>query len=347
MRILSRPPTALCTLAMYVCFLLSEPRFSTCRRLAEVMQISHDSVNRFLFRENYIPHDLFNEVCSRLNLKGGTVSVDDSTVDKPYSQLTNLIGYFWSGKHHRVVKGLSFMTLYYTDPQGQHAPINYRLYDKTKNKTKNDYFQEMFAEVLAWGLDPAFVTGDSWYSSKENLKMIKNHQRGFLFALESNRLVSIEKGQWQTVRDLVIPEDGLSVHLRGFGAVRVFRTWLKNQPRHYAGYQPKIEDGVPFDRFTFLKLHNQHWQIEQYHRTLKQVCHLEHFQVRQPTAIRNHFFASICGYIQLQRLQAADVIRHRYHLQRELFNEVIVGFIHAFAPRLEHLNPQFQPPVNA
>lgn len=51
MRILSRPPTALCTLAMYVCFLLSEPRSSTCRRLAEVMQISHDSVNRFLFRE--------------------------------------------------------------------------------------------------------------------------------------------------------------------------------------------------------------------------------------------------------------------------------------------------------
>lgn len=347
MRILSRPPTALCTLAMYVCFLLSEPRSPTCRRLAEVMQISHDSVNRFLLRENYTPHDLFNEVRSRLNLKGGTLSVDDSTVDKPYSQPTDLIGYFWSGKHHRVVKGLSFITLYYTDPQGQHAPINYRLYDKTENKTKNDYFQEMFAEVLAWGLEPTFVTGDSWYSSKANLKMIKNHQRGFLFALESNRLVSVEKGQWQAVRDLLISEDGLQVHLRGFGSVKVFRTWLKNQPRHYALYQPDDENWAAFNRLLFLKLHDQHWQIEQYHRTLKQVCHLEHFQVRQPVAVRNHLFAAICGYVQLQRLKAADVIHNCYQLQRDLFNEVIAGFIQALTPDLGHLNPQFQPPVNA
>ena len=71
-----------------------------------------------------------------------------------------------------------------------------RIYDKTENKTKNDYFQEMLTEVLGWGLEPAFVTGDSWYSSLENLKMIKNHHQGFLVGLESNRLVSLEKGQW-------------------------------------------------------------------------------------------------------------------------------------------------------
>jgi len=54
-----------------------------------------------------------------------------------------------------VVKGINLITLYYTDPQGHHQPINYRIYDKTANKTKNDYFQEMFADVLAWGLETA------------------------------------------------------------------------------------------------------------------------------------------------------------------------------------------------
>ena len=33
---------------------------------------------------------------------------------------------------------------------------------KTDGKTKNDYFQDMLAEVLAWGLEPAVVTGDAW-----------------------------------------------------------------------------------------------------------------------------------------------------------------------------------------
>ena len=62
----------------------------------------------------------------------------------------------------------------YTDPHGHHQPVNYRIYDKTEHKTKNDYFQEMLAEVLAWGLEPAFVTGDSWYSSLENLVVSLN-----------------------------------------------------------------------------------------------------------------------------------------------------------------------------
>ena len=112
MRILSRPPTARCTLAIHVSFLLSEPHSPTCGRLAEVMAISHDSVNRFLLREDYTPRDLFDEVRSGLNLKGGTVSVDDAVLDKPYSQLMAFVGYFWSGKHHRVVKGINLITWY-------------------------------------------------------------------------------------------------------------------------------------------------------------------------------------------------------------------------------------------
>lgn len=347
MRVISRPPTARCTLAMYVAFLLSEPHSPTCCCLAEVMEMSHDSVNRFLLREAYTPRDLCNEVRAGLNLKGGTVSVDDSVLDKPYSQLTAFVGYFGSGKHHRVVKGINLITLYYTDPHGHHQPINYRIYDKTANKTKNDYFQEMLLDVLAWGLEPAFVTGDSWYSSGDNLKMIKHAQRGFLCALESNRRVSVEKGHGLQVQQLTIPEDGLLLYLRGFGTVKVFRTWLKNQLRHYALYQPNDEAWAAFDRPAFLKLHDQHWQIEHYHRTLKQVCHIEHFQVRQPTAIHNHLFAAICSYVQLQRLRVTEVIRNAYRLQRELFNKVIASFIQTFMPNLEHLNPQFRPPVNA
>jgi hypothetical protein len=307
-----------------------------------LINISHDSVNRFLLREDYTPHDLFNEIRGDLNLKGGTVSVDDSVLDKPYSYRMALVGHFWSGKHHRVVKGINLITLYYTDPHGHHQPVNYRIYDKTENKTKNDYFQEMLVEVLAWGLEPAWVTGDSWYSSLENLKMIKDHHPGFLFALESNRLVSIEKGQWSQIQQLMIPEDGLCVYLRGFGTVKVFRKWLKDTPRHYALYQSNDEAWATFDRAAFRNLHDQHWQIEQYHRTLKQVCHIEHFQVRQPTAIRNHVFAAICGYVQLQRLRVNDVIRNCYQLKRELFNAVIAAFIETFTPRLEHLNPQFR-----
>ncbi|TBR56949.1 hypothetical protein B4U84_26305 [Westiellopsis prolifica IICB1] len=73
---------------------------------------------------------LFDEVKLHINLVGGTLSGDDTIIDKPYSkpELTELIGYFWSGKHHRVVKGIQLITLYYTDLLGKSVPVNYRIY---------------------------------------------------------------------------------------------------------------------------------------------------------------------------------------------------------------------------
>ena len=63
-----------------------------------------------------------------------------------------LIGYFWSGKHHRVVKGIQLITLYYTDLSGKSVPINYRIYNKQEGKTKNDYLTDMIAEVMEKGI---------------------------------------------------------------------------------------------------------------------------------------------------------------------------------------------------
>ncbi len=163
-----------------------------------------------------------------------------------------LVSHFWSGKHHRTVKGINLVTLYYIDIQGKHQPLNFRVVDKAEGKTKNDYFQDMLTEVLAWGLEPAFVTGDSWYSCVSNLKLIKNHQIGLLFALESNRLVSVEKGSWAQVKQLETPEDGLMVLLKNFGYVKLFRTTLKDQISHYISSLPGEEKTSAFNNKAFI-----------------------------------------------------------------------------------------------
>ena len=91
---------------------MSEPNYVSCSRLGELMGISHDSVNRFLNRETYDGKDLFNEVKALFNLEGGTLSVDDSVLDKPYANYISLVGYFWSGKHHASVRGINLVTMY-------------------------------------------------------------------------------------------------------------------------------------------------------------------------------------------------------------------------------------------
>jgi DDE superfamily endonuclease len=349
MRILTKPSTAQCTLNLYTLYLLSEPLQVSCVRLAQIlMDLSHDSINRFLLRERYSPRDLFDEVKGKLQLSGGTLSGDDTVLDKPYRNLntTALVDYFWSGKHKRVVKGINLITLYYTDPTGISVPINYRLNDKQDGKTKHDYFREMIAEVMEWGIQPGMITADSWYASVGTLTHLKNGAWGFLFAIESNRLVQVGTSPYQSVQRLAIPPEGLIVDLKHVGLVKVFRTTFKQEFRHYVMWVPapvsaadtliepepetEVTIRLRLERLTaakFESVHDHHWGIEQFHRAVKQVCNIERFQVRDTHAIHTHIFSALRAFVHLEFKRVTGEIQNWYELKRTLFNPLIRSFI--------------------
>jgi len=60
----------------------------------------------------------------------------------------------------------------------------------------------MIEEILGWGIQPKIVTGDAWYSSRENLKFLKKQELGFLFGIAKNRTVSIKPGESTQVQHL-------------------------------------------------------------------------------------------------------------------------------------------------
>ena len=319
--------------------------------MADILgNLSHDSVNRFLLREKYQPKDLFDEIKPYINLVGGTLSVDDTLVDKPYSNpdKTELIGYFWSGKHHQVFKGINIVTLYYCDPEGKSVPVNYRIYDKQEEKTKNDYFREMFEEMISWGLLPSLVTGDSWYASLANLKFLKKKEVGFLFGVAKDRTVSNQPHQYTQVQSLEVPEQGLVTHLKGVGFVKLFRTGFKNEDdRHYILYLPEPKELEQITRQEFQRVHDIHWGIESYHRATKQVCSLERFLVRDTSAIKNHIFCSIRGFVQLEFMRVENLISNWYEVQRNLFKEAIRGYILENRVQAVRSNTHDCLPVNA
>jgi hypothetical protein len=63
-------------------------------------------------------------------------------------------------------------------------------------------------------------------------------------------------------------------------------------------------------------------------------------------AVKNHLFAAICGYVQLQPLRAMDIISNGYRLQRDVFNGLIASSHTRFMPTMQHLNPQFESAFN-
>ncbi|MBD0289602.1 MAG: transposase [Flavisolibacter sp.] len=303
-------------------------------RGGKVLQVSHDEVNRFLTGNNFTGKDLFERAKAALNLSGGVLSVDDTVIDKPYSNpaATELIGFFWSGLHHRSVRGINLIMLNYTDPDGVSLPVNWRVYRRQDSKTKNDYFQDMVTEVFHWGLRPGWVTADCWYSSIENLKFLRNKEVGFLVGLEKNRIISTVPHHYEQVGEAAIGAEGLFTHLKGFDYVRVFRTVdTEGHERHYALYGNQQHPTALRDTSVFTELKQQHWHIEQAFRAVKQLVHAGHFFVRRTTAIQTHLFCVLRALQRLLLWAKDEVIQSVYKLHDQIFLHAQRQFIHLFA----------------
>jgi len=321
--------------ASYIAYLLSEPRKVSCVKASEVLEVSHDEINRFLLSNDFTGKELFEAVKAGVCLEGGTLSADDSVLDKPFTDLesTELVGFFWSGRHHRTVKGINLIALFYTDPSGLRFPVNFRVYRHREGKSKHDYFQQMVKECYEWGLRPAWVSADSWYASVENLKFLRDKEVGFLIGLEANGIVSTQPGSYEQVGQIeAFPEQGLFTHLKGFDFVKVFRTVDKEaRVRHYAMYLPDREACREISREKFEQVKAQHWHVEEFFRTVKQQCHAQDFFVRNTRAIKSHLFCVLRAFQRLVWMSQDKIIENVYALQRKLFLQVQREFINDFA----------------
>lgn len=318
----------------YIAYLLSEPGKSSCVRSSKVLQVSHDEVNRFLADSDFSGKDLFNRAKGALQLTGGVLSVDDTVIDKPYSDpaASELVGFFWSGLHHKSVKGINLIVLNYTDTNGVSLPVNWRVYRHRDNQTKNDYFQNMVSEVLSWGVRPAWVTADSWYSSIENLKFLRDKEVGFMVGLEKNRIISTVPHQYERVGEVAIGEDGLYTHLKGFDYVKVFRTVdTEDHARYYAVYGNSHQPTTTINKAMFKALKQQHWHIEQAFRAVKQLVHAGHFFVRRTKAIQTHLFCVLRALQRLTLWARDELIQSIYKLHDQLFLLAQRQFILNFA----------------
>jgi Transposase DDE domain len=169
-------------------------------------------------------------------------------------------------------------------------PVDYRIYDKdTDGKTKNDHFRDMLKSAQDRGLDPEAVVMDAWYSSLDNLKAVRSLGWIWVMGLKKNRKVN----RGETLETLHIPDEGLKIHLRGYGWITVFRFVAKNGRTDYIGTNM---DNPSRDRIEMIM--KARWKIEVYHRELKQTCGLERCQSRTGRAQRNHIFLSISAWIQ-------------------------------------------------
>jgi len=284
----------------YVQFLLASPTQYTCTEAARVQPAqsappAHDAFQRLLTDLEPDPEALWREARPHLQLDDGVLLLDDSTLDKPYARHIDLVGWHWSGKHHRPVKGINLLTLLWTDGD-RHVPCDYALYDKAHDgHSKNDLFAQQLRTAKERGLNPKCVCFDSWFSSLENLKLLRTLGWTWLTRLKSNRQVRVAFGTPQAISTVDSPPQGRVVHLPGYGPIRVFRVVATNGDTDYWA-----TSDLGMDVLTRLKYADFSWRIEEYHRGIKQFCGVEGCQARRTQAQRNHIGFSLRAFLRLE-----------------------------------------------
>jgi len=150
----------------------------------------------------------------------------------------------------------------------------------------------MITLTLHRGIKPSAVAFDSWYGSIKTLKFLERNKLIWVTPLKSNRVVDYK----EHLVDKEIPEEGLVVHLKAYGMIKVFKTF--SQAKGAVEYHATNKLDMTLSDIKTVAA--QRWKIEEYHRGLKQTTGIEKCQARNQRSQRNHIFCSIISFVALE-----------------------------------------------
>jgi hypothetical protein len=315
------------TKKQYVEYLISTPKNCTCTYLAEHLDdVSHDVVNDLLRQKRFMPREVWQLVKDRIaDGKDAFLIVDDSVHDKRYSRFIELVRAQYSGNEHGVIRGIGVVSLVHSGGKEEDFyPIDYRIYaPDVDGKTKNDHFHEMFVNALDQKrIQARTIVFDGWYASAENLKLIHRRKWTFFTTLKSNRLVSLSKEQgYIHLEEMEWTPDrlvhGVIVKLKEVPfKVRLFKLvapdgdidWVITNDLDETVTAQVAEDSS-----------DVRWQVEELHRSLKQLTGSEKCQCRAARAQRNHLACCYHAWVSL-KVKAKELGQTMYGLRSSLFS---------------------------
>lgn len=313
----------------YVEFLISTPVNYTCSHLAAHLDgVSHDVVSDYLSQERLTARHLW-ELASPFiqDSPEAYLLVDDSVQNKQYSRSIDLVKRQYSGAAGDLIPGIGVVNLVHTNGQGQFYPIDFRIYAKMHDgKTKNDHFQEMLCQAVGdKQIKARTVLFDSWYASWENLKLVHRLELIFYTTLKSNRLVSLHQDagylhldeiEWTSAQ----LQQGIIVKLQKVPfKVKLFKLVATNGDIDWV-----ITNDLDSTHTAQVaqEANDVRWEIEQFHRELKQLTGSEKCQCRKQRAQRNHLACCYHAWLTM-KVKAVEFHKTIYQVKADLLTDYL------------------------
>jgi hypothetical protein len=335
-------------LDLYSDYLISSFGPTTGTGLAALLggAVSHDRIQRFLAQPALTSADLWQFVKPHVRARAAADSyliVDDSIAEKPYTDENDIICWHYDHSQDRIVKGLNFLSALYHVPPGDppevSLPVGFALVAKTeqyvdkkdgKTKrrspiTKNEHYQTLLRQAAANQIPFRFVLNDIWYASADNMRLVKQElAREFIMPVKSNRKVALTAAAKQAGRylrvDCISLEEGVGqvVYLEGLEfPVQLLKHVFTNEDGSCVPQYLVCSD-LACSGEQITTVYRKRWNVEVYHKSLKQNAGLENSPTYTVTTQTNHMFAALYGYIKRELVKGVTR-RNHFALKSSLY----------------------------
>ena len=346
-------------LDLYSDYLISAFGQTTATGLAALLnnEISHDSVQRYLAVEEQTSADLWHIVkphVRKIESAAGVLIVDDSIAEKPYTDENDIICWHYDHSQQRNIKGINFVTCLYHSlsvslPVGFEIVAKTEVYTDPKNqkekrrsaRTKNEMYRDLVQQAQTNQIIFKYVLNDIWFASAENMKFVKNTlKKEFVMPLKTNRKVAVslsakQAGRYQRVDTLELEAmKPVIVYLEDVSFPLLLVKQVFTNEDGSTGILYLVTSDTTLDGNGMTTLYQKRWNVEPYHKSLKQNASLEKSPTQTVITQTNHFFAALCGYIKLELLKGDTKLNH-FALKSKLY----LHAIHAAYAKLQELNP--------
>lgn len=346
-------------LDLYSDYLLASFGATTATGLSELLSgdVSHDQVTRYLSSKKKTAADLWKIVkpmVRKVQSPSGVLIIDDSIEEKPYTDENDIVCWHYDHSKDRLVKGINFLSALY-HCGGVSLPVGFHLVAKTEkyidkktqkekrrsSVSKNEVALELIEQAVKNQIEFRFCLFDVWFASAGNMKKIKHlYKRDFICPIKTNRKVAIcledkQSGHFQRVDTIELEENAVrEIFLEGvdFPLALAKQVFTNEDGSKGILYLISSDTTLSFNDIT--TSYQKRWQVECYHKSLKQNVSLAKSPTQTETTQTNHFFAALCGFIKLEMLKVDSKMNH-FALKSKLY----IKALHSAFSTLRELNP--------
>ena len=329
---------------IYVDYLVTQNSYATSTGCSELLDnnVKHDAFTRMLSSGNYDSKFIWSSnksVVRKAENDDGFLIIDNTICHKPHSKLSELICYHYDHSEGRSVRGINLLTLM-IKYGATTFPIGFEVIKKDQigireNKegnekmsrysryTLNELARFMVQQALNNNVKFRYILGDIWFASKANILFFHQQKCKFILGIPSNRLVALTRKDAQAGNYVRLDK----LELKAGMATKVY---LKDVPFPVAVTHKVFKDGDAIQGELYLvtndltlsgdcayENYQKRWDIETYHRSLKQNSSL----TKSPCSVKktqlNHIALSLLAYSRLEKLKIVHNSNH-YALKRKM-----------------------------